>query len=162
MVNTRRVMRSVRAGVGVVTVGAAALGLSACGSGEPEQVTVTVTEEATADPTPSEAEVPESEPPATEPAVDEPAVAPEEPAAPAEEATFVVPVLAGVNLQDAQDLLQTLDSYVMDQVDATGLERFAVNDSNWRVCSQDPAPGAVVPVSAVVTLAAVKLDEACP
>ncbi|MBD7981557.1 PASTA domain-containing protein [Oerskovia merdavium] len=126
---------------------------TACGADTPEDpVTVTVTQSSEAAPPP---ETTEPEPPTTpEPEVAAPA--------PAEEATFTMPALAGVNLQDAQDLLQTLDSYVMDQVDATGLERFAVDDSNWVVCSQDPAPGAVVATSTVVTLAAVKLDEACP
>lgn len=145
---------SVRRDLVVVLVAASVLVVTtACGADTPEDpVTVTVTQSSEAAPPP---ETTEPEPPTTpEPEVAAPA--------PAEEATFTMPALAGVNLQDAQDLLQTLDSYVMDQVDATGLERFAVDDSNWVVCSQDPAPGAVVATSTVVTLAAVKLDEACP
>lgn len=145
---------SVRRDLVVVLVAASVLVVTtACGADTPEDpVTVTVTQSSEAAPPP---ETTEPEPPTTpEPEVAAPA--------PAEEATFTMPALAGVNLQDAQDLLQTLDSYVMDQVDAMGLERFAVNDSNWVVCSQDPAPGAVVATSTVVTLAAVKLDEACP
>ena len=145
---------SVRRDLVVVLVAASVLVVTtACGTDTPEDpVTVTVTQSSEAAPPP---ETTEPEPPTTpEPEVAAPA--------PAEEAAFTMPALAGVNLQDAQDLLQTLDSYVMDQVDATGLERFAVDDSNWVVCSQDPAPGAVVATSTVVTLAAVKLDEACP
>ncbi len=133
--------------------------LSACGGeGSPEQVTVTVTEEA-AQPVPSPTE-PEAEP-VDESAPEDSAAASEPPAAEVEE-TFEMPNVVGQNLQDAQDLLQTLDSYVMDQVDATGLERFAVDDSNWTVCTQDPPAGTVSPVSTVVTLSAVKLDETCP
>lgn len=49
----------------------------------------------------------------------------------------------------------------MDQGDASGLGRIQVLDSNWQVCSQDPAPGVEVPVETVVTLSAVKLDEVC-
>ena len=146
---------SVRRDLVVVLVAASVLVMTtACSADTPEDpVTVTVTQSTSAADLPPETTEPE--PPTTpEPEVAAPA--------PADEATFTMPALAGVNLQDAQDLLQTLDSYVMDQVDATGLERFAVNDSNWVVCSQDPAPGAVVATSTVVTLAAVKLDEACP
>jgi len=50
----------------------------------------------------------------------------------------------------------------MDQEDATGLARVQVLDSSWTVCDQDPAPGAVVPTSTVVTLWSVKLSETCP
>ncbi|MFC8921966.1 hypothetical protein [Cellulosimicrobium sp. NPDC057127] len=142
---------------GVFVAAVTAFALSSCGSESPEQVTVTVTEEAV-EPAPS--------PSASEVAPDA-ATAETEPQAVAEaeaevEATFEMPSVVGHNLQDAQDLLQTLDSFVMDQVDATGLERLAVNDSNWTVCAQDPVPGTVVPISTVVTLSAVKLDEVCP
>lgn len=80
---------------------------------------------------------------------------------PAAEVTFTVPDLVGANLQDAQDLLQSLGSYTMDQTDASGLDRMQVNDSNWQVCAQEPAAGTEVSTDTVVTLAAVKLDESC-
>jgi hypothetical protein len=67
-----------------------------------------------------------------------------------------------VGMMDAQDKLQSLGSYMLDQQDATGLDRMQVLDSNWKVCSQDPAPGARVPSSATVSLASVKLSESCP
>lgn len=73
-----------------------------------------------------------------------------------------MPGLVGMNLQLAQDTLQAEGSYLMDQTDASGLGRFQVDDSNWQVCAQSPAAGAEVPVDAMVTLAAVKLDESCP
>jgi outer membrane murein-binding lipoprotein Lpp len=95
------------------------------------------------------------------PAVVAPAAPPA--AAPAAEPeTFTMPALVGVNLQLAQDQLQALGSYVMDQTDASGLGRVQVLDSNWKVCAQQPAAGSVVPLDAVVTLASVKLDERCP
>lgn len=130
------------------------LALAGCSGSPADPVTVTVTEEA---------EVQE-ETPAPDQSDAEEAVETETSSGATEEVeqTFEMPAVVGQNLQDAQDLLQTLDSYLMDQVDATGLERFAVDDSNWTVCAQDPAPGAVVPISTVVTLSAVKLDEACP
>ncbi|RHW22780.1 PASTA domain-containing protein [Nocardioides immobilis] len=76
--------------------------------------------------------------------------------------TFTMPALVGLNLQDAQDTLQALGSYLLTQTDATGMERFQVLDSNWKVCYQDPQPGAPVPLETLVELGAVKLDERCP
>ncbi len=140
-------------------VGVAMVSLTACtGSpAEPATVTVTETQEAEAQgtgPEPTMAEESAPEQPTTADAGSG--------ATGATEQTFTMPAVVGQNLQDAQDLLQTMDSYVMDQQDATGLERLAIDDSNWTVCAQDPAPGVVVPISTVVTLAAVKLDETCP
>ena len=76
--------------------------------------------------------------------------------------TFVMPDLVGTVLQDAQDRLQSLGSYVLDQEDASGLGRFQVLDSNWIVCRQSPAPGNDVSVDRVVTLWSVKIGERCP
>jgi hypothetical protein len=76
--------------------------------------------------------------------------------------TFVMPGLVGQNLQLAQDRLQALGSYVLNQEDALGLDRFQIIDSNWKVCRQTPQEGAVLPMDTRVTLYAVKLDETCP
>jgi beta-lactam-binding protein with PASTA domain len=73
-----------------------------------------------------------------------------------------MPNLVGENLQDAQDKLQALDSFFLQQNDATGMERFQVIDSNWKVCTQKPSAGQKVPVEKMVVLEAVKLDETCP
>jgi beta-lactam-binding protein with PASTA domain len=75
---------------------------------------------------------------------------------------FVMPNLVGMNLQDAQDTLQSEGSFLLTQTDATGMERFQVLDSNWKVCSQVPAPGVKVPLERMVDLRAVQLDESCP
>jgi hypothetical protein len=75
---------------------------------------------------------------------------------------FVMPNVVGQVLQTAQDRLQSLGSYVMDQQDAGGLERLQMLDSNWKVCSQKPSPGAKIATSDLVTLASVKLEETCP
>jgi hypothetical protein len=83
-------------------------------------------------------------------------------APPAEPVTFVMPDVVGANLQLAQDTLQGLGSYVMDQQDASGAGRTQVLDSNWHVCTQSPVAGSVVPVDTIVTLASVKLAESCP
>lgn len=76
--------------------------------------------------------------------------------------TFTMPDLIGMVLQDAQDKLQGEGSYLMQQVDATGMHRPKLLDSNWRVCAQTPNAGETTPIDAVVRLEAVKLDENCP
>lgn len=75
--------------------------------------------------------------------------------------TFVMPKVVGMNLQLAQDLLESKGSYLIDQVDYKGLNRFQVLDSNWKVCTQSPSAGKKVPISTVVALACVKLTERC-
>ena len=73
-----------------------------------------------------------------------------------------MPNAVGKVLQEAQDELQTRGSYLMDQKDATGRARLQIDDRNWRVCSQKPGPGEVVPLETRVVLASVKLAEKCP
>jgi hypothetical protein len=74
---------------------------------------------------------------------------------------LIMPNLVGMNLQLAQDLLQSKGSYLMDQEDFKGLGRFQLIDSNWKVCSQSPSAGKRISTSAVVTLSSVKLSEKC-
>ena len=75
--------------------------------------------------------------------------------------TFVMPSGVGVDLQGVLDKLEAINSYILDVEDASGQGRIPVTYRNWKVCTQDPAPGAVVPVSALVTVAVVKLTESC-
>jgi hypothetical protein len=75
--------------------------------------------------------------------------------------TFIMPKVVGLNLQLAQDLLQSKGSYLIDQVDFKGLNRLQVLDSNWKVCTQSPSAGKKIPISTVVALASVKLTERC-
>ena len=79
----------------------------------------------------------------------------------APEETFVMPRVVGMNLQLAQDLLQSKGSYIMDQTDYKGLGRWQILDSNWKVCAQSPSAGKKLPISTMVTLASVKLAENC-
>jgi beta-lactam-binding protein with PASTA domain len=72
-----------------------------------------------------------------------------------------MPNVIGMNLQLAQDLLQSKGSYLMTQTDAKGLGRFQVLDSNWKVCKQSPVAGQRVSTATLVTLASVKLIESC-
>jgi hypothetical protein len=75
--------------------------------------------------------------------------------------TFIMPNVIGMNLQLAQDLLQSKGSYVMDQEDFKRLGRIQIIDSNWRVCAQSPASGKKVSTTSLVTLSSVKLAEKC-
>jgi len=129
-------------------------------------VTVAPSSEPTAEPSPEPPTQPVqpapevSASPAEQPPEIEPSPVPPEPEP--EPETFKLPNLVGENLQYAQDELQALGSWVLDQQDASGLGRYQVRDSNWKVCTQKPAAGKVVPVDTLVVLGAVKLDERCP
>lgn len=82
-------------------------------------------------------------------------------ASPVVETFFTMPKVVGMNLQLAQDLLQSFGSYGLLQDDFKGLNRFQVLDTNWKVCKQSPSPGKKVSTSIIVTLSSVKLIERC-
>lgn len=85
------------------------------------------------------------------------------PVAPAEQ--WAMPDLAGHNLQQAQDDMQKLTGnpvFLTRSHDATGQKRNQVVDSNWRVCSQNIAPGGRVTKDSTVDFGAVKEGESCP
>jgi hypothetical protein len=77
------------------------------------------------------------------------------------EVSFIMPKVVGMNLQLAQDLLQSKGSFILDQEDFKGLSRLQVLDSNWRICKQSPSAGKKVVTSTLVTLWSVKLTEKC-
>jgi hypothetical protein len=157
--------RVVPALAGVVV---AVLALAGCGGAQPQAATPAVVTVTAPPPTAPTVTI-TAEPPAAEPTI-EPTPAPEpspKKKPPAEKIepqaeTFTMPALVGRVLQDAQDLLQTKGSYLMDQQDATGLERLQVLDANWKVCSQSPKKGTVVATDTMVVLRSVKLVEECP
>ncbi|MFZ4487538.1 MAG: PASTA domain-containing protein [Candidatus Nanopelagicales bacterium] len=101
-----------------------------------------------------------SDPQAAEPSAD--GAAPSSAPGGSDAGADAMPSVVGMILQDAQDLLQAQGSYLMDQVDATGDGRLQIFDSNWKVCTQEPAAGARLSSADVVTLSTVKLDESCP
>jgi hypothetical protein len=146
-------------------VGGCTIGVAAAGAGDDpteaasvsSTVTVTATVEETATVTPEVApETPDAVP------VEPPSESPKAKKTKKPPATFVMPSLVGMVLQDAQDRLQLEGSYLLTQTDATGLERFQIDDSNWKVCYQIPAAGTEVRFSRMIDLGAVKLDEQCP
>jgi hypothetical protein len=79
-------------------------------------------------------------------ASDAPAPANTEPAAAEEEASSddggaVMPDVVCMNLQDAQDTIQTSGVFFSRSRDATGEGRHQLIDSNWQVIAQSPEPG---------------------
>ena len=78
---------------------------------------------------------------------------------------FPMPDAVGMDLQQAQDLLQDASGemlYFSSSEDATGEGRMQLIDSNWIVCSQNVEPGAMVTADLNVIFHVVKDDESCP
>ena len=79
---------------------------------------------------------------------------------------FVMPNLRGADLQSAQDAVQELGVFFSTSTDLRG-SRLQVLDSNWIVCSSDPAPGTTVrgeegELEGSIDFGVVKRDESCP
>ncbi|MFI6485780.1 PASTA domain-containing protein [Nonomuraea sp. NPDC050663] len=70
-----------------------------------------------------------------------------------------LPDVVGMNLQEAQDMMQASGFYVLNDKDATGQNRFQVYDRNWIVTEQSPKAGKKVPMDTPVTLWAMKYGE---
>ena len=79
--------------------------------------------------------------------------------------SFVMPNEVGKVLQAAQDDIQRVSHdpvFVSHSQDATGQDRHQFLDSDWKVCSQNVAPGTRVSAVAHIVFSVVKLDESCP
>ncbi|MFI8404942.1 PASTA domain-containing protein [Streptomyces sp. NPDC085463] len=129
-----------------VTAAFAVAALSACSpeSSSPEP-TKTVTDApttvpATMAPTPTQEPTPEpTEPPATAELSE-------------------VPDVVGMNHAEAQSLLRS-KGFMVNEEDASPEGRMILNNHNWKVCRQDPAPGASDALR--VAIYSVKLSESC-
>ena len=73
-----------------------------------------------------------------------------------------VPDLVGKGLQTAQDAAETAGFRRLTSHDSAGRARHQLLDRDWKVCSQSPGAGAVVPTDTKLDLGAVKLAETCP
>lgn len=102
---------------------------------------------------------PESSAPA--PQASTPPPAPTTPPAPAVD--FVMPDFVGMDLQSAQDLVQTNNVWLSVSHDLLG-SRNQVLDSNWMVCDQNIPPGQRVTgdVEGGIDFGVVKREESCP
>jgi hypothetical protein len=76
----------------------------------------------------------------------------------APKAPSIMPDVVGMNLQAAQDLIQTTGVFFSKSVDCTGRDRMQILDRDWQVVSQTPAPGAAFGEDEAV-LGVVKLGE---
>jgi hypothetical protein len=78
---------------------------------------------------------------------------------------WTMPNLVGTNLQHAQNKIQALTNdaiYRTTSHDAAGKHRSQVVDSNWKVCTQNVAPGVTIVKGTKIDFGTVKLAEACP
>ena len=76
---------------------------------------------------------------------------------------FAMPAVVGMDLQSAQNLIQTNGVFLSLSHDLLGT-RNQVSDANWRVCTQNVPPGQRVTGNAegAIDLGVVKLEEPCP
>lgn len=72
-----------------------------------------------------------------------------------------LPNFVGQQLQAAQDGAQAAGFFLLSSEDATGAARLQVLDRNWKVCGQNPGPGAQ-DATTRVTFSVVKTEESCP
>ncbi|MFD7597789.1 hypothetical protein ACFV6D_32785 [Kitasatospora sp. NPDC059812] len=79
----------------------------------------------------------------------------------AEAKAGTLPNFVGMGLQFAQDTAQKAGFYTLTSHDALGRNRNQISDRNWKVCTQNPAPGDH-PTTEKIDMGAVKLDETCP
>ena len=87
-----------------------------------------------------------------------------EPAASAEP-SWTVPNLIGMDLQGAQDAIQSLirsEVWFSGATDLTGKGRAQISDRNWQVCSSTPVPGAKFTVRTEIDIGVVRVSEECP
>ncbi len=78
---------------------------------------------------------------------------------------WTMPDEVGANLQDAQNRIQAVTGdplFLTSSHDATGRQRMQVRDRDWKVCTQNVAPGATFAMNAKIDFGAVKLTENCP
>lgn len=73
-------------------------------------------------------------------------------------APVLMPNVVCMVLQDAQDAIQAAGVFFSRSTDATGQGRFQVDDRNWIVTAQTPAPGTPIGENDAV-LSVVKLEE---
>lgn len=85
---------------------------------------------------------------------------PEKDDKPVERAT--VASFVGMGLQSAQDKAQADGFFLLASHDSAGRDRMQAFDRNWKVCSQNYAPGKNIPVDTKLDFGAVKLEESCP
>ncbi|MFG3493925.1 hypothetical protein [Streptomyces sp. NPDC047928] len=100
-------------------------------------------------------------PTSPQPPANTPATSPSPGGADKPRTTGVLPDLVGKGLQYAQDEAQAAGFLLLTSHDALGRGREQVLDRNWKVCTQNPAPGTHA-TTVKVDFGTVKLTEECP
>lgn len=83
----------------------------------------------------------------------------------AQAGSFAMPNVVGMNLQAAQDGLQSAAGnplFFSESEDATGAGRSQILDRGWQVCGQNIPAGEAVGATANVVLSVVRVSEGCP
>lgn len=79
---------------------------------------------------------------------------------------WTMPNLVGMDLQGAQDAIQSLTDgkvWFSSSTDLTGKGRAQISDRNWQVCSSTPSPGSKFTVDTAIDFGVVRVDtEECP
>lgn len=82
------------------------------------------------------------------------------------EPSWTMPNLIGMDLQGAQDAIQSVSGgqvWLSTSTDLTGQDRAQLSDRNWQVCSSTPAPGSAFTVSTKIDFGVVRIgSEDCP
>lgn len=82
------------------------------------------------------------------------------------EPSWTMPNLIGMDLQGAQDAIQSLtrgEVWFSSSTDLTGKGRAQISDRNWQVCSSTPPPGVKFTLSTEIDFGVVRIDsEKCP
>ena len=117
--------------------------LTACAGTEPADPKPTATRTASVSPRP--VSTPPVPTPSSTPETDTPDAA-------------QVPDVVGMNHADAMATLHEA-GFMVNEEDASPEGRWIIDNSNWQVCRQDPAPGTTGVLR--VAIYSVKLDESC-
>lgn len=79
---------------------------------------------------------------------------------------WIMPNLIGVDLQGAQDAVQSVSGgevWFSSSTDLTGQGRAQINDRAWVVCGSTPPPGAAFTTGTRIDFGVVRKDvESCP
>ena len=79
--------------------------------------------------------------------------------------SWTMPDLVGVDLQGAQDAIQSLtdgEVWYSSATDLTGQGRAQIVDRNWVVCSSTPPAGAAFTATTNIDFGVVRDTETCP
>jgi FlaG/FlaF family flagellin (archaellin) len=135
--------------VAVLVALAATLTLAACGSSETKTVVTVIKEAAPAATSDSTSDAPDSSSSVSE----------ADSSSDSSSTKITVPDVVGMDHQDAQNKMQDVGLYNLDEEDATGQGRMLIIDHNWEVVRQKPAAGSKVSEDTTILLISKKKGE---